>query len=84
VNSSGLFQESEWAMSGSGSTFIYGNVDDTYRSGMSKHEIKEYIKKIISLAIFRDSSSGGCIRLLDITKDKVEREFIPYPDFPLK
>ena len=32
----------------------------------------------------RDGSSGGCIRLVNITKEKEEREFIPYNDLPNK
>ena len=34
----------------------------------------------ISLAMSRDGSSGGCVRLVNITKDKEEREFIGYND----
>jgi len=51
---------------------------------MSKHEIKEFIKSAIALAIYRDSSSGGIIRLLDITEEKIEREYVPYDDFKIK
>jgi 20S proteasome subunit beta 1 len=63
---------------------VWGYVDENYRPNMSKHEIKDFIKRTIGLAIYRDSSSGGIIRLLDITKDKVEREYIPYPEFHIK
>ena len=51
---------------------------------MSKHDIKEFIKRVIALAIYRDSSSGGIIRLLDITPEKVERDYVPYNDFYIK
>ncbi len=71
-------------MSGSGSTFIWGYADANYRENMSKAECKEFIKSCIALACFRDSSSGGCIRLLDIRKDGIEREYIPYTDFKIK
>jgi|TARA_B110000914_G_C15038942_1_gene254413 hypothetical protein len=30
----------------------------------------------------RDGSSGGAIRLVNITKDNEEREFIPYNNLP--
>ena len=30
----------------------------------------------------RDGSSGGCIRMCVITKDKVQRHFIPGNDLP--
>ena len=84
VNSSGLCTEDDWALSGSGSTFIWGYVDANYKPNMSKLECAEFIKSCIALAIYRDSSSGGIIRLLDITKDKVEREYVPYDDFKIK
>ncbi len=32
----------------------------------------------------RDGSSGGIIRLVNITADKNEREFIDYKDLPYK
>jgi 20S proteasome subunit beta 1 len=50
---------------------------------MSKAEAKEFIKSCIALAIFRDSSSGGIIRLLDITEKGIERDYVPYPDFKI-
>jgi 20S proteasome subunit beta 1 len=67
VNSSGYFEEGDWAMSGSGSTFVWGFVDANYKPNMTKNDCKEFIKSAIALAIYRDSSSGGIIRLLDIT-----------------
>lgn len=71
-------------MSGSGSTFVWGFVDANYKANMTKTECKEFIKSAIALAIYRDSSSGGCIRLLDITQDGCQREYIPYDDFKIK
>lgn len=71
-------------MSGSGSTFIWGFVDANYKPNMSKHEAREFIKSCIALACYRDSSSGGIIRLLDITQDKIEREYVPYTEFKIK
>ncbi len=38
----------------------------------------------ISLAMARDGSSGGCVRLVNITKDKEEREFVEYNKLPNK
>jgi 20S proteasome subunit beta 1 len=32
----------------------------------------------VSLAMARDGSSGGVIRLVNITKDKEQREFVSY------
>jgi 20S proteasome subunit beta 1 len=59
-------------------------MDANYKSDMSKAEVKEFLKSCISLACFRDGSSGGCIRLLDITEEKISREFFPYSSFLIK
>merc|ERR1712178_248215 len=61
---------------GSGSTWIYGHVDNTYKPGMTKEECLQFVKTCITLAIGRDSSSGGCIRLAVIDKSGVERHVI--------
>lgn len=71
-------------MSGSGSTFIWGYFDANYKPNMTKEEAIEFVKSAISLACYRDGSSGGIIRLLSITPEKVEREFVSYHDFKIK
>lgn len=68
------------ASMGSGSYFLKSYIDKTYREGMSKREAIEFAKEAVSLACFRDGSSGGCIRLLDITEDKLERHFITHTE----
>ena len=77
-------ESGNWAASGSGSTFIWGYMDANYKPTFTKYEAKEFIKSCIALAVYRDTSSGGCIRLLDITKDSIEREYVPYDDFKIK
>jgi len=84
VNSSGYFENGNWALGGSGGTFVWGYVDATYRENMTRFEAKEFVKSSIALACFRDTSSGGVIRLIDITKDGVEREYVPYDEFKIK
>lgn len=72
----GTIMPQKFAVGGSGSSYIYGLVDSTYREGMSKAECKEFVKKAISHAMARDGSSGGVIRLVAIDKSGVERECI--------
>ena len=84
VNQTGFLQQGDWAMSGSGSTFIYGYFDANFKPDMTLEAAKEFIKSAISLAAYRDGSSGGVIRMISITKDKCERDFIPYQDFKIK
>ena len=84
INQTGFKTEGNYAVSGSGSVFVAGFMDANYKPDMPKAAAKEFLKSCISLACYRDGSSGGCIRLVDITKDKVEREFHPYSAFPVK
>ena len=81
VNQTGFFQEGDWAMSGSGSTFIWGYFDANYRNDFTLEEAKEFILSAISLACYGDGSSGGVIRMISIEQDKTERFFHPYQDF---
>lgn len=72
----GLVKRQEISIGGSGSTWIWGHVDNTFKSGMSKEECLDYARVCVTLAVGRDSSSGGCIRLAAINKDGVERSCI--------
>jgi len=67
-----------FCLSGSGSAFIYGYVDTNFRLNMTKQEALELVKNAVSLAIHRDNSSGGLIRLLDITKDGYTRDVVKF------
>lgn len=72
----GTLIKQNFAIGGSGSTYIYGLVDSLYKDNMTKEECKEFVKKVISHAIARDGSSGGVIRLVIIDKTGVEKEVI--------
>ncbi|KAJ2749456.1 Proteasome subunit beta type-1 [Coemansia nantahalensis] len=78
----GSLHRGEFAIGGSGSTFIYGYCDKTYRPGMSKDECVEFVKNAVSLAMTRDGSSGGVIRLAVITGDGVERSVVYGDNLP--
>ena len=56
-------------------------MDANYREDFTKTEVIDFLKTCISLACYRDGSSGGCIRMLNITKDGIERTFTPYNGF---
>lgn len=77
----GIFQQ-PWAIGGSGSTFIYGYCDSTWRPGMSRDETIAFVKNALSLAMRRDGSSGGTIRVADINEHGVERHFVPGDKLP--
>lgn len=78
----GALVKQDWAIGGSGSTYVYGFIDANYRPNMTKDECLEFTAKAISLAMARDGSSGGVIRLASIDKDGVERHYIPGDRLP--
>ncbi|SPO22412.1 probable PRE3 - 20S proteasome subunit (beta1) [Ustilago trichophora] len=77
----GVFEQ-PWAIGGSGSTYIYGYCDATWKAGWGKEKTLEFVKNALALAMRRDGSSGGTIRLVDITEDGVERHFVPGDQLP--
>mmetsp|Transcript_15630 Transcript_15630/g.23528 ORF Transcript_15630/g.23528 Transcript_15630/m.23528 type:complete len:230 (-) Transcript_15630:260-949(-) len=68
-----------FAIGGSGSTYIYGHVDNTYKPNMTKQECTDFVQEAISRAMQRDGSSGGIIRLVVIEQDSVDRHYITLP-----
>lgn len=65
------------SIGGSGSGFIYGYCQVHYRPDMDLEEALDFARTSVSLAIMRDNSSGGVIRMATITKDKITRYFVP-------
>jgi len=78
VGSGGTMTKRIIAMNGSGSHYINGYVDKHFKENMTKEEAKEFLKTAVTLALFRDNKSGGIVRILDITKDGISREYHPY------
>lgn len=84
--------------SGSGSTYVYGYCDATYRDNWGRDETVEFVKNstpflsnalastyvfvALTLAMSRDGSSGGVIRMCVITEAGVERLFVPGDQLP--
>jgi len=59
-----------------------GHCDASYKEGMDQKECEAFVSKAISHAMSRDGSSGGVIRMAIITKDGVERKYIPGDKLP--
>lgn len=70
------------AFSGSGSTYIYGYCDANFKPKMKREECIDFVKNALALAMARDGSSGGVIRMAVIDKDGVERQMIPHQQLP--
>ena len=65
-----------FAIGGSGSTYIYGLVDETYKEGMSKEDCVKFVKNAVAHAMARDGSSGGVIRLVTIDETGIQKEVV--------
>uniref|UniRef100_A0A915L2T9 Proteasome endopeptidase complex n=1 Tax=Romanomermis culicivorax TaxID=13658 RepID=A0A915L2T9_ROMCU len=78
----GMIYRQPVSCSGSGSTYVFGYLDNNYKPKMKKEECKEFIKKAVALAITRDGGSGGVIRLATVSKDGLEEEVISGKDIP--
>ncbi|KAJ1607946.1 putative signal peptide protein [Cryptosporidium canis] len=78
----GTLIEASYAISGSGSGYIYSMLDSRYHPEMELEECKSFARDLVSHAMFRDSSSGGIIRMLVINKSGLEEFVIPGEDVP--
>ncbi|EEA06460.1 proteasome subunit beta type 6 precursor, putative [Cryptosporidium muris RN66] len=78
----GSMIEKSYALSGSGSAYIYSLLDATYHTNMDIDECKDFARRLVSHAIFRDSSSGGLIRMVIITKEGYQELVIPGEELP--
>lgn len=68
---------------GSGSTYIQGLIDATFRDGMTRQETEAFVAKTISHAMNRDGSSGGMLRLITITAAGVDETCIQGDKLPV-
>lgn len=70
------------SIGGSGSSYVYGFVDANFKVGMSREDCVQLVTRTLALAMSRDGSSGGVIRLGIITKDGIERKIIRGAEIP--
>lgn len=70
------------SIGGSGSTYVYGYVDANYKPNMTKDQTVELVQNTLALAMARDGSSGGVIRLGVITEKGIERKVILGNELP--
>ncbi|KAI8997507.1 proteasome subunit beta type-6 [Pilobolus umbonatus] len=80
----GSLHKAPFAIGGSGSTYIYGYCDANYKDNMTRQEAIGFVKNSLALAMARDGSSGGVIRMAVINESGVERLFIPGNELPGK
>jgi 20S proteasome subunit beta 1 len=80
----GSLVKQDWAIGGSGSTYIYGFCDAYYKRNMTKDECLVFVRKALAHAMARDGSSGGVIRTVVIDQNGVDRSFVPGDELPFK
>lgn len=79
----GTLSQERWATDGSGSTFLWGHLDAEFREGMTKEEAESFVAGALALAMSRDGSSGGVIRLVTVSQDGAESRMITPEDHPI-
>eukprot|EP01116_Phalansterium_solitarium_P010298 TRINITY_DN24934_c0_g1_i1.p2 TRINITY_DN24934_c0_g1~~TRINITY_DN24934_c0_g1_i1.p2 ORF type:complete len:231 (-),score=62.39 TRINITY_DN24934_c0_g1_i1:196-888(-) len=82
INLGGSNVRQPFTIGGSGSSYIYGYCDAHYKTGMTRLECIQFTANAVALAMARDGSSGGVVRLAIIDKDGVERVMIPGDKLP--
>ncbi|XKL67658.1 hypothetical protein PGB90_003149 [Kerria lacca] len=81
----GMCVREKVSIGGSGSSYIFGFVDSNYEENMDKEKCIKFVAKAISLAIDRDGSSGGVVRIgvIDGKSTQIERRIIQEEQFKL-
>ena len=69
----GMIVRQPISIGGSGSSYVYGYVDAHYKEKMTAEECATLVTNTLTLAMIRDGSSGGVVRLAIITEKGVER-----------
>jgi len=82
VDLSGALFHLPYAITGSGSTYIYGFCDANFREGMTEQECVDFVRRALSLAMGRDGSSGGVMRTVVVNAQGVKREMVPFDQVP--
>jgi len=72
----GFISREHFITFGSGSGVIMGYLDEKWKPAMSKEDAITLVSSCVRLAIYRDGSSGGVIRIGYISKDGVERSVL--------
>uniref|UniRef100_A0A6A7G4I6 proteasome endopeptidase complex n=1 Tax=Hirondellea gigas TaxID=1518452 RepID=A0A6A7G4I6_9CRUS len=70
----GALVQQNFAMGGSGSTYLYGWCDANYHPGMTKEQCEKFVIQGLSHATARDGYSGGSVRTVTISADGVAKQ----------
>jgi len=79
----GMVMRKRLSAGGSGSSYVYGLLDSTYRPNMPLDQCQQLIKSAVALAMARDGSSGGVIRMGTLTGRGIERQVFVGAQIPV-
>ena len=79
----GTIVREKWTTDGSGSTYIWGYLESEFKEGMSVDEAEKLVSSAIALAMSRDASSGGVIRLVTIDRSGAVRKLVTPDSHPI-
>ncbi|EFN54460.1 hypothetical protein CHLNCDRAFT_31571 [Chlorella variabilis] len=79
----GTISREPWTTDGSGSTFIWGFLDSEFKDGMGRQDAEDLVAMALALAMSRDGSSGGVIRLVTVSKEGATRRLITPEEHPV-
>jgi len=78
----GTIVREKWTTDGSGSTFIWGFLESEYKDGMTREEAENLVTTALTLAMSRDGSSGGVVRLVTIDQQGSTRRMLTPEEHP--
>lgn len=79
----GTLVEEDWAIDGSGSTYIWGYMDGAWKPDMTREEAETFVVEALALAMARDASSGGVIRTVTLDDSGATERYIDGNSVPL-
>lgn len=79
----GTISAQQWTTDGSGSTYIWGYLDAAYRKDFTQQQAENFVKEGVALAMSRDGSSGGIIRLVTVTESGPKHQYIQGANVPV-
>ncbi|KAI5181465.1 20S proteasome subunit beta 1 [Nematocida sp. AWRm80] len=80
----GSLIEQSYAIGGSGSIYISGICDKDFKENMTRDEAISFVTTLITHSMYRDNSSGGSIRIVIITRNNTEYQYITGDTLPIQ
>jgi 20S proteasome subunit beta 1 len=79
ITQGGSIIKQNFALSGSGSIFLNSYLDSFLVDKLKKDNCRNILLKALSFAVYKDSNSGGIIRICDISRSGMKKQsYLPY------